>query len=336
MTEEELRNRTYDLVVCDSDSWLYKASYAGTKKEVSLYNEKGELQGVFTGIKKCRDYMKEVGDFLMIDTSGWYTEDTIEHLPVEHCYKVLDNYIANLKKKVKGKRWRFFIGRGELYRDQQATLYKYKGNREGVEKPYHFNAVKDYMESKHETTVVRMLEVDDVVSVFVCKDYKRNYQDPKQLLIAIDKDLDCSVGARYNPDKDKWYYIEQEEADYNFAIQTLTGDWSTDGIKGLPNVSDEFREKYKLSKRSGVGKATAQAILQDLKGESLQTLYGRVLEAYKSFYPNPYEYTSWDGKQLKATPEDVLDENCSLLFMMRNKDEMWKEYKERTFTNDTI
>ena len=334
MTEEELKNRTYDLVVCDADSWLYKAAYVGTKKEIRLYNNEGELQGTFTGIKKCKEYLKEVSDFLMIDTSEWYTEESIEHLPVEYCYKALDNYIANLKKKVKGKRWRFFIGRGDLYRDEQATLYKYKGNRDGMEKPHHFDAVKDYMESKPETTVIRKLEVDDVVSVFICKDYNSHHQDPKYLLVAIDKDLANSAGARYNPDTEEWSYIEQQEADYNFALQMLTGDWSTDGIKGLPNVSDEFRDKYKLPKRSGVGKATAQAILQELKGQSLQTLYNRVLEAYKSFYPDLYEYTSWDGKQLTGTPESILDENCSLLFMMRSKDEMWKEYKERTFTND--
>jgi hypothetical protein len=335
MSPEELKNIEYDLAICDADSWIYKAAYVGTNTTYQIFNDDGELEGSFKKKNEANDYVKDMESF-GIDTSEWVVSRDVEHLPVEHCYKVLDTYIKNLKKEVKAKQWRFFIGRGELERDSIATLYKYKGNREGVEKPYHFDAVKNYLEAKPETTTVRLLEADDVCSVMLYNDYRKNGNNPKRVLVAIDKDLSNSVGAHYNPDTGEWFWITEEEADYNFAIQMLTGDWSTDGIKGLPNVSEEFREKYSLPKRNGVGKATAKAILQDLEGESLQTLYNRVLEAYQSYYgTEQYIYKHCNtGEEISKTAEEILDENCALLYMMRYKDEGWLDYKKRTFKND--
>lgn len=334
ISSEELKNIEYDLAICDADSWIYKAAHAGTNTTWQIFNEDGELEGAFKKKKEANDHVKDMETF-GISTEDWTISIDVEHLPVEHCYKVLDTYIKNLKKQVKADKWRFFIGRGELDRLHTSTLYKYKGTRDGVEKPYHFDAVKDYLEAKPETTVVRKIESDDVCSVMMYNDYAKNGEDPKRVLIAIDKDLLNSVGSKFNPDKDEWSWTTPEQADCNFACQMLEGDWSTDGIKGLPDISDEFRERFSLPKRKGVGKATAKKILEDLEGQSLQTLYNRVLEAYKSYYGDgEYVYKAWTGEEMSKTAEGILDENAELLFMMRKKNESWLEYKKRTFKYD--
>lgn len=332
ITPEELKERTYKLAVVDFDSILYKSAAAGTITTYTLYNEDGEHVGSASKSKDIDEMLKQNEEFFGLDCSGWTKEKTVEHQEVEHCYRLVDTFIRGLQKQVKADKWRFFIGRGELERDNIATILKYKGNRTNVEKPYHFDAVKDYVESLPETTVVRNLEVDDVVSVMLCNDFYKNGENPERILLYPDKDLENSMGAHYHIDKDEFSWITEQEADFNFACQMLSGDKQVDNIQGLPDISDEFRERFSLPKRKGVGKVTAKKILEDLEGQPLQTLYNRVLEAYKSYYgDSEHVYKAWTGEEMSKTAEAILDENASLLFMMRKKDESWEEYKKRTF-----
>lgn len=336
MTEEELKNKHYKLCIVDADSIVYKAAASANEVEYTLLNGEGHIEGVFKSAKAYKDHQKDVASFLGIDTEEWTVSKTESTKPVEHSLKVLETLIDRIRKSVKADKHVFYVGTNDHILSGIATIQKYKGNRDNMVKPIHLDAVKKYIRSLPDVRLVdNGYETDHIVSCLAYKAFHKYHPDYQVVLASIDKDLKNTCSVHYNFDTEEWCVITPEEGDYNFALQALTGD-TVDNIKGLPNVSDEFRDKYKLPKRSGVGKATAQAILQDLKGESLQTLYDRVLEAYKSFYPNPYEYTSWDGKDLSATPESILDENCTLLFMMRNRDEMWKQYKERTFTNDTI
>ena len=331
MTEEELKNKHYKLCVIDADSIVYKSAAIANEVEYSLFNADGNLEGVFKSAKAYKDHQKDVSSFLGMNTEDWTVSKQESTKPVEHCYKVLETLMNRIRKAVKADRHVFYVGTNDHIRINKATIQQYKGNREGMVKPVHLDAVKAYIRSLPDVILVdNGWETDDVVSCIAYKAYHKYYPDFQVVLASIDKDLRNTCSVHYNFDSEEWCVITPEEGDYNFAVQALTGD-PTDNIKGLPNVSDEFRQKYQLPKRNGVGKATAEAILQDLKGESLQTLYKRVLEAYESYYPNPYEYTSWDGKRLTATPEQILDENCTLLFMMRAKDEPWMQYKERTF-----
>jgi hypothetical protein len=122
--------------------------------------------------------------------------------------------------------------------------------------------------------------------------------------------------------------VTEEEADWNFATQMLSGDKSTDNIKGLDNLTPEMYAKLGLPKRNGVGKNTAEKILADMKGKSLAELYRCVLEFYKDFYGESYTYKAWTGETMTKTAEEILDENCELLFMQRKKGQRWLQLKE--------
>lgn len=327
--EPDWSKRHYKTCLVDADSILYKASAAATPASYIVKDSSGTMVGTYQRKKQAKDHIDDDRTFLEIDTSDWTIEQVVEDKGLDHAIRVFENLVKGIKREVSADNYRLFIGEGKLDRETVATLYKYKGSREGVEKPKYFYPLKDWVKTLPEVTVIRQIESDDAVSVGACNDYTKNYPNLQCVIACIDKDIKNSNGIFYDYDKGEWEHVTPKQADYNFARQMLTGDWSTDGIKGLPNLTDEIRKQYELPKRNGVGKATADLILKDLYGQSLQTLYERVLECYKSFYGEEYTYTSWDGKQLTKTAEDILDENADLLYMERRKGERWPDYKKR-------
>lgn len=327
MTPEELENTHFDKCVVDADSLIYESASAGTKVTYILRNELNEIQGEFSKAKDCEEYLNSVEDFFGESTDGWVREKVEDHRDLKYSIEILNNKINKIKKKVKAKNYRFFIGGGGNIRENVATILKYKGNREDLPKPYWFNDLKKYASELPEFSVIKGVEVDDAVSVNLYNDFLKNGANPKTILAYIDKDLLNTPGAHFHISDQDFGWISQEDADFNFAVQMLSGDKAVDNIQGLPDVSLEFREKYGLNKRKGVGKVTARKILDDLRGESLKVLYERVLEAYESFYEESNEYVSWDGKTLHKSAEEILDENCELLFMERFKGQRWLDYK---------
>ena len=92
----------------------------------------------------------------------------------------------------------------------------------------------------------------------------RMYEEPSEwVLCHIDKDLNQAVGAHYNYRTLKSYKVKQDEADYMFYLQTLTGDTS-DGYKGCP----------------GIGPKKAEKILQPLDLTNEQEVWDVILETY--------------------------------------------------------
>lgn len=327
---KDYQDRHYKVCIVDADSILYKAAAAATETTYEVYNTDNELEGTFKSDKEVREYLKDLQEFLDFDVSGYRKEKVVRHKTVEDAVKAYESAITNIKKRVSADTYRFYIGEGKLHRVDVATLYEYKGSRKGVEKPHFFYPLKELVKKMPEHVVVSNgLEVDDCVSQFMYRDFKNNGENSQLVVACIDKDLRNTAGTTFDYDSYEWTFTDQATADFNFAKQMLTGDWSTDGIKGLPDTGEVTKNKYGLTKRKGCGKVTAESILEGMQGKSLKELYMVVLDCYKDFYGDSHTYTSWDGKELTKTPEEILDENCELLFMQRNKGERWLEYKEK-------
>jgi hypothetical protein len=327
-TPDELSKRHYKCAIVDADSLLYKAAASGTRTYYTILKEDGTHYGEFERKQSAVACMKDDQEIFGIDTSGWGIIQHKEDRGLDYAKMVFHSLIKGIKQEVSADRYRLFIGEGKLDREDTATILQYKGNRLGMEKPEHFYGLKDYVKSLPETTVIHNIEVDDCVSTMMWHDYRRHGTNPQFVLLALDKDLDNSVSVHHNYNTQEWYWITEEEADWNFAVQMLSGDKATDNILGLKNLSPEMYTKLGLPKRSGVGKKTAEIILAGMKGKSLAELYKYVLEFYKDFYGENYTYKAWTGETITKTAEEILDENCELLFMQRKKGQRWLQLKE--------
>ena len=140
---------------------------------------------------------------------------------------------------------------------RKKILGDYKQNRSGIRKPVCFNMAKDYLREEYDAFESNWLEADDLMGV------KNTMFIDHCCIVSIDKDLLTVPGYHWDFKKKEMFYVDSVQADYNFYMQTLTGD-STDGYKGCP----------------GVGKVKAQRIL-DKAIEEDEDMWDAVLDTYE-------------------------------------------------------
>lgn len=222
--------------------------------------------------------------------------------------------------------YRVLVGGKGNFRDEEGHIVKYKGDR--PEKPLRFNETKSWTINKYRDKIIQEddIEADDVVgwySMLGLQEAKKTGKNP-YVMCFVDKDLYQLEGwvLNYNKEEMTTEYNTEMDAARHFFCQMLAGD-KTDCIVGLPDLTEEFREKYGLPKRKGIGMATAEKLLAsqtEIKG------YAEVVvEAYQSFYGlKPFEFTDWRGNKSERTYLDMIDENSILLRMQSYKGHKYK------------
>ena len=139
---------------------------------------------------------------------------------------------------------------------RKKILADYKQNRSGIRKPVCFNMAKDYLREQYDAFESDWLEADDLMGV-------KNTMFPEHCcIVSIDKDLLTVPGYHWDFVNKEIFFVDSIQADYNFYMQTLTGD-TTDGYKGCP----------------GIGKGKAQRIL-DKAIEEDEDMWDAVVETY--------------------------------------------------------
>lgn len=118
-----------------------------------------------------------------------------------------------------------FTGPGENFRKGVASSYK--GNRQNTRKPLCYPEVKEALEVRFPCLSVPTLEADDLMGIWQTRD------DSDTIIVSEDKDMKTIPGKLYR--QGVLQEFTQEEADYNFLHQTLTGDM-TDGYSGCPGI----------------------------------------------------------------------------------------------------
>jgi len=133
----------------------------------------------------------------------------------------------------------------------------YKAGR-STERPPYFKEAKQYLVDKYKFVLVDGIEAEDAVGICLSEvliavpDEKLWGEVFEKIIVHQDHDLNQLPGVHYNPVKDGWNTISEEQARYNFNLQLLTG-CKTDKVEGL---------------KKGVGEVKAKKILDELtKGD---------------------------------------------------------------------
>lgn len=124
---------------------------------------------------------------------------------------------------------------------RKKVLPTYKANRIGKRKPVCYKGMIDWIKDTYYTVTKEGLEADDCMGIIATMEENKY----NSIIISGDKDMKCLPAYVYNFISDEFFCITEEEADYWFYFQTLTGD-STDNYSGCP----------------GIGKVNAERILR--------------------------------------------------------------------------
>lgn len=156
----------------------------------------------------------------------------------------------------------FIGGYGNFRKEIAPTTYK--ANRVDMEFPKWFSEAKNYLVDKWRFVRVDGMEAEDAVGIALTK-------YPDSIIVRVDHDLEQLPGTHYNPVKEEFKEISQQEADYFFATQQLAG-CATDKVVGL---------------KKGVGEAKAMKLLCTIP--TCNSLNEKILQLFIS------EYGEYDG-----------------------------------------
>jgi 5'-3' exonuclease len=181
-----------------------------------------------------------------------------------------------------GKDYRYiaFLTGPNNFRHEIAKDYKAQRPKE---KPVLLNFARNYIMEEFNTILTEGEEADDAIAILATKHF------PDAVIVSIDKDFKQVPGLLYNPTKDEWTEISEEDGLLFFYTQLLTGD-SVDNIKGVNKI----------------GPKTADKILDGATTE--QEMWKRCLEAYEGDY-------------------DRAVMNGRLLWLRREEGQMWEPPK---------
>ncbi len=320
------------------EDYIIVTNKQGKKKEfknvTSFYGRGKSKDGGWVGEQNKERTEKGLplisADDYVIETASRVKESPEPNMTIiEYGLSQIDYKGGAIKKASKAKD--YVLGIGSLvpnFRYDVAQITPYKGARKA--KPLLFLELRDAFIQKYKNKVMIArdgLEMDDEISIKGWESYKHFLKTGKHKYVIsfVDKDLRMTPCPSFNYDKTEEGISTPsiEDCARAFAAQLLSGDLTCDGIVGLPNLNPEFCEKYGLAKPRGVGKATALEVLQDCK--TPKEMYGRVVEAYRTFYgEDDFEFTSHRGDVFKRTWLDMLKENATLLYMLRDSNEAGK------------
>jgi 5'-3' exonuclease len=196
------------------------------------------------------------------------------------CSRIEEQLMDLVYVKLKCEDYDAFITGKTNFRYEVATTHPYKGNRKSLEKPAHYEALRDKLVSLGATVSVNQ-EADDDVGIASTLDYG--------WIVHVDKDLNQLPGWHYNPIKGEEYFVTVDEGSKSFYLQLLTGD-RIDNIVGLNGIGP-----VKASKLLA-GLTKDHELYQAVKAayESKEEPVERILENGQLLWLSRYEGQRWE------------------------------------------
>ena len=293
-------------IVVDADGLVYLVGFAHQSSDyrVAILGADDKLLdvSVVSGLEEVRALESQLVEGERIELEHLVTEEPLEYalastkrslLSIEHALRV--------EHGLHFDRMDLYLTGKENYRDKYARIRPYKGNREKVSRPVHYEAIRAYLKTRWGAEVVEGIEADDAVATLA-----HNYDyDPERIcIVSPDKDLLTVPGRLYNFRKrgkrDAMRVLTPNEARVNFYRQMLVGD-PTDNVLGCYKTGAKSAGKIVTMSQTEV--ESAQAVLDEFRAS-----VGRK--------GCPYAETH--------RPEEAMMETGILLHMQRRAGEIWR------------
>lgn len=215
-------------VYIDGDVLPYQIGFVTQKVVYRLYSEGQHTAGPFltTTSKRLVNRFIAADPDLLVERIFLVEED-------QQVISTLKLHIQNIVKGSLCNTFKVVLSGKDNFREGVASILPYKGNREGIEKPYHFNLIRDWLASMPYTIISDNEEADDVISKAMIAGH---------VGASPDKDLNNTPGSHYNFRTNTRYEVSEKEAITNFYRQMLTGD-KADNIPGIRGIGPVKAEK---------------------------------------------------------------------------------------------
>ncbi len=291
-------------IIIDADPIVYRSGFAAEQVHYNVVAEdaEGNLRhahfeplGDQTAFQRLKDWADKEG-LTVIDT-----DKDIKPEPVSHALMIVKQTIESIIQETapKGKRDVHLLLSGPgNYRERLATFRPYKGNRDPDHKPFHYQAIRDYLTQQWDASVIAGHEADDEASLLAARFRKRKL---KYVVASIDKDLHQIPGKHYDYRLKQLTTIDDDEARIVLWRQALSGD-TTDNIPGA----------------CGIGAVKAQKFVETWVDAGMDDagLWANTVVTYTEQAKPGCYYT-------KDNAAEAALENMRLVYLQREPNELW-------------
>lgn len=323
------------VLLLDGDVLAFRAAAAVEKRSVIVTHIPTGKEKVFKNRTEFRTRLKEKGT--PEDEVNFTYKDVQEAEDISHCLRNIKSRVALLKEQTEADRVEIYIGGAANFRDTLALPTKYKAGRTDDIRPLHLADAKKYLVEVHGAVKAWEIEADDVLSV---RGYEEHAKRNKAIIGSIDKDTLQSNGLYfYDWTQEKPTIVEIPEGP-GFLVDTgkkITGA----GLKFFcyQLLFGDPVDKYKPTQLAGIkyGEKSAFKDLNDLQTEA--EIIQKVIHKYKTWYPEPFDYTAWDGTEVQgANWESMLDLYFKCAYMKRSWDDPsdWKLFFKEYGYDDSL
>jgi DNA polymerase-1 len=177
------------------------------------------------------------GDVLVYKTA-WASEQIIDwgdglvtlHSKVDEAASAIDAQIENIKKRLEPDEVIVALTCHETKNFRLDIYPPYKQQRQEKRKPLVWKNMREHLLNNHAAKIKPNLEADDILGIMATM--KGNAE---RIIVSIDKDFKTIPCKFFNMASGELSEVSEEEANFNFLTQTLTGD-STDNYPGCAGI----------------------------------------------------------------------------------------------------
>ena len=216
------------------------------------------------------DVIAYMGAYGSKQTVEWDDGETTNDVDLDLMREIIDETVLQWTKLVKCDRAIVAQSCPDRVTFRSGVHPNYKKQRSPQAKPVNLTDAEKYIAERYEARSFRGLEGDDVMGIIATR------RPNECVVVSTDKDMltlpvrVCIIQARGPIEQSAKYHLKQDEADYNWMIQTVAGD-PADNYLGAP----------------GIGKTTARKMVAPM---ALDVMWRQVIIAYMDAWENRLRY----------------------------------------------
>lgn len=303
------------VLILDGDSIAYKCSAAGEQRSIEVLHKPSGICKSFKHRTEFKEAMQARGKEI---TEDYQITDKQDSEPLEYILSTCKRHIERIANLTNADDVVIFAGETWNFRNELPLPKPYKGNRSGSLRPVHLQEAKKYLRNKFNALEAVGCEVDDETCVAA---YENLAAGNLPLLYRYEKDSDSFDGITLVTEgfSDVEYKVIPELGSLTFEKNKVKGD----GIKFLAYqwIDADPVDNYKAHELSKVrfGPKSAYEVLKAL--ESPKEVLEAVIQQFKVFYPEKFEYMDFKGEQHEADWRYMLELYFQCCRMHRRKND---------------
>lgn len=256
-------------------------------------------------------------------------EDVREAENIAYAINGLNTSVEALQKSCNADSVEVHISGSSNFRDSLPLPSKYKGSREGLDRPVQLFECRDHLRKKYKAKEAINMEADDTLTI---RSYELEKKGHIGIVCSLDKDADGTEVWLYNWNKMtepiKISGLGYIELDDKKVLRGQGRKWFyAQWVKG--DTADCFKPCELSGKKFGdVG---CYNLLKDCTTdkECVEAVYNQ----YKLWYPTPVTYIAWDGVEHTKTVIELMDMYAACAHMKRFEDDVFDTKKLLTKLN---